>query len=464
MLTYSLQSIPESKQGELLADALAFPLLSEVMSIDSISWPNPVIHHPPSKRDADDSQIKNRIKTLTDSVTPESFVGKPVIDTANWLPEYQNILEKNKEIKNQMERESMKPPGYKSSLERLLPLHTSGYLTPEESDELAKKIWGCQINQQTLPNTGLLPHALLLLPAPDTEQVKILVRRHLYEADTPLPAFMVYAGMAQAAANKTTRLFPTPEQALALFDRLVAWRPQIQQDDLLGVARSVRKQLTENIGNALSYAIAPALSDEAKTIERFEQLQVFYEEVEGAFFVIPALVFFAQINEGIAGTVEKIIRKALQSRDASEVNYAALALQKWTELPEGANSLQLNRLISRLIVIIESGRTVGLQQLLWVAGELFEKQRLNEEHVATLIEAVPNVFNAADYARIDPMSREAISASSIRVACVKLAKTLASQHPNASGLNALLKEAQTDALPEVRFAIGPMNFESCQPC
>lgn len=455
LLTYSLKSIPEYEQGELLAEALEFPLQSEVMGSDFPRWPNPIIRQPPSKRKAD-SQINNRIKTLIDTVTPESLVGKPAINTSNWLPEYQNLLEKNKEIREQLERESMKPPRCKPSLERLLYLQTSGYLTSEESDELAKKIWGCQISQQTLPNTGLLPHALLLLPAPDTEQVKALVCRHLYEPDTQSPAVMIYAGMAQAAANKTTRLFPTPEQALALFDRLVAWwRPQIQQDDLLGVARSVRKQLTENIGNALSYAIAPALSDEAKTIERFEQLQVFYEEVEGAFFVIPALVFFAQINEDIAGTVEKIIRKALQGRDASEVNYAALALQKWTELPEGANSLQLNRLISRLIVIIESGRTVGLQQLLWVAGELFEKQRLTEDQVATLIEAVPNAFNASYYANIDQNSQEAIRASSIRAACAKLANTLVSNHSNDPALQNLLKESQTDALPEVRFALNP---------
>jgi len=143
----------------------------------------------------------------------------------------------------------------------------------------------------------------------------------------------------------------------------------------------------------------------------------------------------------------------LQGRDASEVSYAAIALQKWMELSESTNSPQINRLITKLIVIIESGRTVGLQQLLWVAGELFKKQRLSEEQVTTLIEAIPNAFNAADYANIDPNSREAISASSIREACVKLANTLVSQHPNDPALQGLLKESKTDALPEVRFAI-----------
>jgi len=240
---------------------------------------------------------------------------------------------------------------------------------------------------------------------------------------------------------------------LGLFDRLVGWRPQIEKDDFFGESNSARKQLTESIGNALSYAIVPALSSVAKTIEQFEQLKAFYEEVEEAFFVIPAFVYFVPIDEGIAATVEKIISKSLQGRDASEVSYAAIALQKWMELSESTNSPQINRLITKLIVIIESGRTVGLQQLLWVAGELFKKQRLSEEQVTTLIEAIPNAFNAADYANIDPNSREAISASSIREACVKLANTLVSQHPNDPALQGLLKESKTDALPEVRFAI-----------
>ncbi|MGB7598389.1 MAG: hypothetical protein WBM09_12575 [Gallionella sp.] len=84
---------------------------------------------------------------------------------------------------------------------------------------------------------------------------------------------------------------------------------------------------------------------------------------------------------------------------------------------------------------------------------MFKKQRLSSEQVATLIEAIPNAFNAADYKNIEPNSQEAISTSSIREACVKLANTLVSQYPNNPALQGLLKESQTDALPEVRFAI-----------
>ena len=61
-----------------------------------------------------------------------------------------------------------------------------------------------------------------------------------------------------------------------------------------------------------------------------------------------------------------------------------------------SESDHLKRLISRLIIIIESGRTVGLQQLLWVARELLKKEQPSEDQIAVLMEAVPNAFNAAD--------------------------------------------------------------------
>lgn len=435
LLTRSLKSIPKSEQGELLAEALAFPLQSEVMSGDFPRCANPVINHPNARETY--PSIEMRINELIEAIATKGTVSRT------------------------------------AALLRFLPLFKrEGFLTQLEHNNLANALWGIAPSYQMLPNIeGLFPHVLLLLPAPDAEQVKALVRRHLYEHGEEVlketqkelrsypsqeihQAVMIYAGMANAAANETTRMFPTPEQAIVLFDRLMVFRPQIEKEGFLAAtAGSDRKRLIESISNALSYAIAPALSNEAKTAERFEQLKALYKEVDGAFFVIPAFVYFAPISEDIATIVEKIIRKSLQGRDAHEVGYAAVALQKWMGLSETVKSSHLNRLISRLIAIIESGRTVGLQQLLLVAGDLFKKQWLSDEHVDKLIEAIPSAFNAANYANIEPDSQEAISAFSIREACVKLANTLISKHPNDPALNGLLEEAQTDSLPEVRFAI-----------
>lgn len=434
LLTHSLKSIPESKQGELLADALEFPLQSEVMDRDFPRWPNPVIAHP-NTRETYHPSIDIRIGQLIEAAMQIGSVSGT------------------------------------ASLLRLLPLtEREDFLTLTERAKLVNALWGSQPDYRVLPNADVYPHAWLLLPAPDKNQVEQLVRCYLYEHSEdvlnntqkelrqyPSPeinkAVQIYSGMANAAANEKTRLFPTREQALTLFDRLTTWRPWENGNDSSGFDDDARKPLTESIGNALSYAIAPALSVDDKTAERLEQLQMFYSEVDGSITSLPAFVYFVHLSEQAAISIENLIRKALQGRNAREVSYAALALQKWMESSKAGGSLPLNRLISRLIVIIDSGRTAGLQQLILVAVELLKKQRIPEDQLLTLTEAVSNAFNSADYHNIEPSSREAISASSIREACVKLASVLSKQYTCSPDLQDLLERSKTDSLPEVRFAI-----------
>lgn len=430
LLSHSLVSVPESVHGELLADALAFPLQSEV--VNGNRWPNPIIDHPNERMYY--NGIEKRVGELIEAVS-------------------QNGSNLNAE-----------------ALTRLLPLaQKDGFLTIEERKKLAIAIWGNPASFDVIPNINLYSHALLLFPSPDENQTKIAVQNYLFEhgedvlTDTqkdlsrfPSPeiqhALSIYNGMANAAANQQTRLLPTHAQASKLFERLVVWRPSVEKDDFFGSLSSSRKQLIESICYALSYAIVPALSDEAKTIKSFEQLLAFYTQIDGAATVIPAFVYFSHLNDETANIIERIIQKSLQGRKSSEISYAATALQKWMELLKETHSPQFNRLIPRLIVIIESGRTVGLQYLLWVVGEFFKSNLLSADQITTLIEVIPSVFDAADYANIEPSSQEAISASTIREACVKLATTLVSDNSRNSVLHDLLNRAKLDALPEVRFA------------
>lgn len=432
LLSHSLDSIPESMQGELLIEALAFPLQRETIT-DTPRWPNPVIDYP--KERISYPNLGLRINELIEIVSP--------IGSASST----------------------------DALLRLLPLvEKEDFLTQPERAKLANALWGNPADYKTLPNINLFPNALLLLPSPDESQSRALIKQYLYEhgedvlMDTqkelhtfPSPeiqrAISIYTGMANAAANEATKLLPRPEQALVLFQRLVIWRPPLEKDDFFGTASSNRRRLMESICYALSYAIVPALSDESKTADSFKLLQNFYSEIDGAVAVLPAFVYFSNVNEQIATSIEKIIRKSLQGRNADEVSYAAIALQKWISLVKTSSPTHLDSIISRLVAIIESGRPVGLHQLLWVAGECFQNKLLTNEQIATLKEAVPNVFDAANYANIEPNSREAISTSSIREACVKLTNILIADYPEDSSLQSLLKKAKDDALPEVRFMV-----------
>lgn len=435
LITHSLDSIPKVDHGDLLPEILDFPLQREVMDSDFPRWPNPVIDH-----------LNARATYLGLERRIDELIG---------------IVAANRGLSGS------------AALERLLPLARNGFLTENEQKKLAFALWGDPPDYQALPPlTNLFPHAMLFLPASDLNQVKRLVYHELYEhgddilagtqADLrvyPSPeinrAVTIYAGMANAAINDATRLFPTSEHALVLFDRLVMYRPAINGADFI---RDARRQVVESVGKALSYAITPALSNDAKTVERFRLLQAFIVEADGAFSAMMALTYFTHINEEVAAAVEQVIRKALQHHDAREVSYAALALNRWIELTgELSMPPSLDRLIERAIVIIESGRTIGLAQLIWVAGQLIEKRRLSQDQAETLVEAIPNLFAAMDYANIEAKSREAISASTIREACVKVAEMLARSYPDDRALQDMLSAARTDALPEIRFAVGPAS-------
>lgn len=433
LLEHSLSSIPKTKQGELLADTLAFPLPNEIADSSSPSWPNPYIEHPNDRSTY--ANLDQRIHELIEAVAQNT---KSIPRTAALL--------------------------------RLLPLvQNENFLNSQERSDLAAAIWGSAPDYQNLPETGLFPHTLLLLPPPDKPLVEPLLRRYFYEPSENVLRFFeekldslvfnfpssnarsvinVYAEIAAAADNM--ELLPTSEQAIPLFERVVTWRPKKEERD---PARYCA-QITGSIGHALSYAIVPALSDAEKTPERFERLKLFANEIEDAFSVIPALVYFSKIDDLTTQTIEKIIQKALHDRAANKVGYAATALHKWANLAgftKAERPPALMRLIARLIVIIESGRTVGLQQLIWCAGELLTARWLNAEQEKTLLEAIVNAFGAANYVNIDPASAEAINASLIRAACVKVAKLLLPRNPTASSLQELLSEAKEDALPEVRL-------------
>lgn len=444
LVTNSLGSIPKSEQGELLVDALEFPLQAEIGHSNVLDecWANPVIQHTNERQP--NARIDARIKALIDLITPTSCVAESAFKADNVLPEFQT--EEYQKILKRVENESKFPPRCVPVFIRLLPLFGNNYLTEEEKNDLAQKIWGNNTHPRTLPVTGLLPHGLLLLPMlPPKEQVESLVRQKLY--DSIIIDECILEGIINAAANQETRLFPTPEQASQWFDKLVTWRPELKENDILRTVENTQKRLANNIGNALFYAIMPALKN--KTVEQFEQLKLFFEEVK-EYSVIPAFVYFVSVSDDIENSIEKVISRSLY-REKLQVAYATIALQKWAELPNAKDNIKFNNLILKLIDVIESRRIVGMQYLLNVAGELFEKQMLSEDQINVLIESISEIFNTMDYGNIKTNEDEII-ASSLREACVKLA-SLIHKKSLYNTLQTLLEKAKNDPLPEVRFAV-----------
>jgi hypothetical protein len=432
LLSNSMTSIPASEQGELLLDALMFPLPQEIKAGTTWSWPNPVIEHLGARERS--SVLDERIAALIRAVREANGTAKS------------------------------------AALLRLLPLSaTDCFLTARESIALFHAIWGDSESYENLPETGLYPHTLAVLPAGDRTRVEQLIRSCLYDHGSeildntqkdlrtfPSPeiraAMWTYNGMAAAASSDKTRLYPDVNQALALFDRLTGWRPVTAADKGSDVAADARHSLALSIGRALSYAIVPSLSSETKTSSRFEQLHRLYSDVDGAMTALPALVSFAEGDASTATAVARDIAIALRGGNPISVGQAAIAVHRWMKLPESSQSTKFKRLVTLVIGIIESGRMMELQQLLWLAGELLIASRLSEEQQQTLREVIPEIYKSTDYVNIIRRSRQAVVASTVRVVCVKLASTLAAIFPEDETLRGLISDSKDDALPEVRFA------------
>lgn len=408
---FSLRSIPDSQQHDILLDALSFPLQSEISIRDHKEWANPVVKHPGERKQ--DSALERRIDEIIDHIAPCSPQSAP-------------------------------------ALLRLLPLIEKEFLTDEELKKVSQKVWGSEPDLNNLPETGLLKYVLLEIPSPDPFAVKALVRRYLFETQRPsLLNAELLMDIANAAQAENIKEFPSADQAADYFEQLVIWRPHRDSNDMFGFLQNEERQLADRVGQVLARSVVPALSSENLTEENFQKLCAFYSEV-GAPEALIAFPHFAIKDEFFIEQVERLIRQGLQSVDPNKLAYASYAMLIWRDRKE---SPAIDRLIVRLVYLIGSNRMTGSSALLWTANQMYCKKYLSDESIESLVEILPVIFDNAGYRNISPSGRESVSISFVRAACVRLARDIAGngEHQNDELLR-ILKEAKQDALPEVRFA------------
>lgn len=411
LIENAIKSIPKAHQHEALEEVLSFPLRSEINVSEYPEWPNPVIQFPGNR--SPNAILDRRIDEIIDRIAPCSPRSAP-------------------------------------ALLRLLPLLDADFLTEAERQKIGEKIWGLTPDYQTLPQTGLYPHVLFTLPAPDSSSAREAIKRHLFDADEKRlfdQTFLV--SLANAARTKKGNEHPSADQAMAYFEKLIIWRSKADRKDPFGFLDQQEGQLSDLLGKALAYAVIPALPADALNQENFNKLLAFHAEVDAPASII-AFSRFAASNELFAGQVEKLIRQGLQGREANRVASSAFALLKWREMKA---SPATDRLTSRLMYLLGANLGGGLPGLLWTAGQMYAGGYLSDDDVEALTESVPVVFDSADYKNIPPSSREAISVSLVRIECVRVARAILdkSQAKN-NELLRVLEAAKQDALPEVRFA------------
>jgi len=410
LVEYSLSSIPSDKKFEVLSQALAVPLESEISLDSHKEWPNPKIDSPGPR--PEDKEIDNRILEIIKNITPSSQRGS-------------------------------------AALLRLLPLVKSGFLRDPEKELISTHIWGSPQDYSIIPATGLLAHALLELPCENPSAARSLLIRHLFaEKSHELPHRSILLEIACAARSEKQKILPKPSQAKSLFSKLTEWRGRGDRDPL-GFDESEDNQTGELIAEVLAHSVTPMLPKSFLTESNYKKLSTFVSETKASEATI-ALTYFAIANTDYSERVERAIQQALQDREPNTVAYGSYSILKWRELKSTPHT---KRLTSRLVHLITSGRLTGLPAILWTVEQLYKKGFLSQTETDSLSEALPTTFDNAHYSNFPPESRESVSLSLVRSSCVKLARTITENSKNEIiGLNRILEESILDELPEVRFS------------
>lgn len=410
LIKFSLESIPKSEQHEVLLDALCFPLQKEVQAKD-FKWGNPIIKKPGERKP--NTSLDRRIDEIIDNIFFNSSESAP-------------------------------------ALLRLLPLIKHQFLTDAECQKIALKIWGENPGYRVIPETGLLNYVLLELPNHNHQEVQNLIRKYLFESkDDDLFNWQFLMDVANAAQAENIKEFPTEEQAVYFFEKLVSWRREVNENDIFGYSNQVQKKTSDLVSQVLSRSVIPRLPKEALNEENFQKLCELYVEIDDA-EILMAFPYFAVSNEIFVERVENIIKKSFQSIDTNRLACVSYAILVWRDLQD---SDAVNRLIKRFIYYIASNRTQGLAALLWTANQMYKKEYLSSEDIESLIEILPIIFDSTDYQRIDSYSKESVSISFTRAACVRLARDILNNAVEKNTeLERILEVAKQDPLPEVRFA------------
>ncbi len=406
----SLKCIPIDARYEVILEALSFPLEAEIEATTHDRWPNPVIDEP-GERPAD-IEITIRISQLIEYVATS-------------------------------------PKARTSALVRLIPLVRREFLNTEELNKLGNAIWSLPKGKDDIPVTGLFRSALLILPSPDPAKTFDTIRHSLFNEKQEIHINEeALTSMIRIALDEVNPIKPNAGQAAHIFDHLVSWRPKVDSENPLDAVFSNDRVLGKLVGQALGQAITPSMSSCDLTEERFENLLCLISEANIPSSLTAAIAFHSSDRKRIE-TIARIIRSGLLDARPDYVAHASYALWKWREK---ANIEIVTGLVTRLIHMIEAGRSPNMAAQLWTCEQLLKRRLLRTEDIDSLIESIPAIYDGLDYKFIDPAGREAIDASMIRAACANLARTICNSSQPSGELKETLRSAKNDALPEVRFA------------
>jgi hypothetical protein len=432
---YSVQTIPPTDRGTLALSMLEFPLSDEKGTAAQV-WQQPIT-----------------------SIWDVSAHDRPAVG-ARW----------DNRIAQLIQAAGANKPSREEAIVRLSYLAKHNLLTVSESQAFGDTLWSeIEEGDAALPKrTGLLIHMIGELPAPQNVNPKARVATRLFETD--IRTFITIARpfgseIARDGQNFVLALIgaaqgsvlPSHSQAVRIFREMTEWRPfsSTESIDPFGAsfARSFEDAIRGLIGDALAIAIVPAIAVEDLSEERALALLTLIGEgsVRRA---VAALPYFANSARTVLTEIVQCVRRGIIGQSFEDVASATAAIETWTRLELTRKLPALpQQLVEQVFSAVETRRAIGLQALLQCARRLVETKKARAGDYARLEGALADLLTETMYENFASDSREAVSVSLIRTECVRLADALRNHCESGSSTATWLQIAETDPLPEVRFAL-----------
>lgn len=408
LIDYSLKSIPNAEQCELLLDALKFPFLIEIEHTaqgDFLDlWPNPIIEGNFERIESD--ELNHRIGQIINLVSPNSVTTR-------------------------------------FAIERLLPLVECDYLKDSEKDKLRAQLWGKKNEPiKCLPKTGLLNWVTLKLPSYDPDILTIKFKEYVF--NTEVKDFFDEAHLLDMINCRYVSVKPSKEDALKCFNMLISWSPKVKESQKSFFSFDSDNLIGKYTSEALNNCIVPALDKNDLTKYNYEKIDEFVKRTTQSSALL-SLPYFVQNVPTLEYKLEKTLKDSLHSSDRDRVSSAAFTIVKWRQLYQCESN---ENLIATLVTMV----TLNRGSILWSINELIRCESLLPYQVNLLKEVIPSIFDNSNYNVERNTKNELANVSLLRSELVKLAKVLNDIDSNKE-LERVLLEAKNDPLPEVRFAI-----------
>jgi len=343
---------------------------------------------------------------------------------------------------------SNRPQDRTRALIRLLALVRGHSLTERERELLDVAIWAGSKSGQSLPGgTELLPHVWLeLTPDPairDAFRHDVINQLRIGE---PIDSHMTSLVSIESDPDIAAKIALDPHEAREIATRLIAWRPLSAPDPDDGIDYH-----GFTIARCLAEAILPRMAPDAfDTVFCGTLLAAAADEANP--FIVGALPFVAVRKPDLAAQVQRIIRRAMVSRDRDLAAQAVYAVRRWAVLVVDEGDLPAT-LISDVANLCSARHDPTLLAALLGVNDLLRHRRLGMSDYERLEEALDLMLVDTAYANQTGGRLSPVTLTLVRASAVTLASELIEIGRVSPPADAWLKLAESDPMPEVRFAL-----------